>query len=101
MDNIYFLAINKYNNNILRLFPSLWGTLTFNSTSFIIHFREKCFKRNIKNTFRENVFVCEDFSLNRKENKLHRKYRFFSWSTENAKAPPILEIEQNILFHWI
>ena len=31
----------------------------------------------MKNIFRENGFVCEDFSLNRKENELHRKYRFF------------------------
>ena len=29
----------------------------------------------MKKTFRENVFVCEDFSLNRKENELHRKYK--------------------------
>ena len=49
----------------------------------------------MKKTFQENVFVCEDFSLNRKENELHRKYRFFGIATQNAKAPPILEIEQN------
>ena len=28
----------------------------------------------MKKTFRENVFICEDFSLSRKENKLCRKY---------------------------
>ena len=31
----------------------------------------------MKNTFRENVFISEDFSINRKEKELHRKYRFF------------------------
>ena len=50
------------------------------------------FKKNM-NTFRENVFVCEDFSLNPKENELHRKYRFFRGSMKNTT--PILEIEQN------
>ena len=49
----------------------------------------------MKNTFRENVFICEDFSLNHKENELNRKYRFFGVSTENTTPPPILEIEQN------
>ena len=44
---------------------------------FIIHFREKNSKQNMKKTFRENVFVCEDFSLNHKENKLQRKYIFW------------------------
>ena len=28
----------------------------------------------MKKTFRENVFICEDFSLNRKENELRIKY---------------------------
>ena len=28
----------------------------------------------MKKTFRENVFICEDFSLNGKENELRRKY---------------------------
>ena len=49
----------------------------------------------MKNTFQENVFVFEDISLNRTENELHRKYRFFGRSTENTTPPPILEIEQN------
>ena len=31
----------------------------------------------MKKTFRENAFVCEDFSLNHKENELHRKYVFW------------------------
>ena len=60
----------------------------------IIHFREKCSKQNMKNTFSENVFVCEDFFFNLKENELHRKYKGLGGSTENA-TPPILEIEQN------
>ena len=55
----------------------------------------------MKKTFRENVFICEDFSLNRKENKLRRKYGIFGGSTEKNKDPPILEIEQNGWFHWI
>ena len=49
----------------------------------------------MKNTVRENVFVCEDFYLNCKENELHRKYRFFGGSTENITPPPILETEKN------
>ena len=28
----------------------------------------------MKKTFQENVFICEDFSLNRKENELRKKY---------------------------
>ena len=56
----------------------------------------------MKNSFRENVFVCkDDFSLNRKERELHRKYMFFVGSSENANAPPIEEIEQNGWFHFI
>ena len=55
----------------------------------------------MKKTFWENVFVCEDFSLNRNENEFHRKYSFFGGSAEKNKHPPILEIEQNGWFHWI
>ena len=55
----------------------------------------------MKKTFRENVFICEDFSLNRKENELRIKYGIFGGSTEKNKGPPILEIEQNGWFHWI
>ena len=55
----------------------------------------------MKKTFRENVFICEEFSLNRKENELRRKNGIFGGSTEKNKAPPILEIEQNWWFHWI
>ena len=55
----------------------------------------------MKKTFRENGFVCENFSLNRKENKLHRKYKVFGGSMENLSPPPILEIEQNGWFYWI
>ena len=63
--------------------------------------REKLSKQNMKKTFRENVFICEDFSLNRKENELRRKYGISGGSTEKNKDPPILEIEQNGWFHWI
>ena len=49
----------------------------------------------MKKTFRENVFIWEDFSLNRKENELRRKYRVFGGYKEKNKDPPILEIEQN------
>ena len=55
----------------------------------------------MKKTFRENVFICEDFSLNRKENELRRKYGILGGSTEKNKDPPILKIEQNGWFHWI
>ena len=78
---------------------SVRGSLTFKFDILIIQFGEKCSKQNIKKTFRKNAFVCEDFSLNRKENELHRKYMFFGGSTEKHKAPPILEIEQNGWFH--
>ena len=78
----------------------LKGPLTFKFNIFIIQFREKCSKQNMKKTFRENVFVCEDISLNRKENELHRKYKVLEGSTENL-SPPILELEQNGWFHWI
>ena len=68
---------------------------------FIIQCREKWSKQNMKKIFRENVFICEDFSLNRKENELRSKYGIFGGSTEKNKDPPILEIEQNRWFHWI
>ena len=41
------------------------------------------------------------FSVNRKENELHRKCMVFGVSTEITKTPPILEIEQNGWFQWI
>ena len=69
----------------------LRGSLTFKFDIFITQFREKLSKQNMKKTFRENVFICEDFSLNRKENELRRKYRVFGGSTEKNKDPPILE----------
>ena len=47
----------------------------------------------MKNTFRKNIFVCEDFSLNREKNELQRKYSFLAGSMGNTT--PILEIEQN------
>ena len=77
------------------------GSLTFKFNIFIIQFREKCSEQNMKKTVRKIIFVCEDFSLNRKENELHRKYKVFGGSTENFWAPPILEIVQNGWFHWI
>ena len=55
----------------------------------------------MKKTFRKNVFLCEDFFLNLKENELRRKYRIFEGSTEKNKDPPILEVEQNGWFHGI
>ena len=55
----------------------------------------------MKKTFRENVFICEDFSLNGKENEFRRKYWILGGYTEQNKDPPILEIEQNGWFHWI
>ena len=47
----------------------------------------------MKKSFRENVFICEDFSLNRKENELRRKYWILGGSMEKKGDPPILEIE--------
>ena len=41
----------------------------------------------MKKTFPENVFICDDFSLNRKENELRRKYRVFGGSTEKNNEP--------------
>ena len=55
----------------------------------------------MKKPFLENVFICEDFSLNRKENELRRKYRVLGALRKKNKDPPILEIEQNGWFHWI
>ena len=43
----------------------------------MFQFREKLSKQNMKKIFQENVFICEDFSLNRKENELRRKYGIF------------------------
>ena len=66
----------------------------------MFQFREKLSKQNMKKTFLKKVFICEDFSLNHKENTLRKKYGIFGGSTEK-KSPPILEIEQNGWFHWI
>ena len=88
------------NSDQLRKWFVLRGSLTVKFNIFIIQFREKCSKQNMKEPFRENVFVCEDFSLNRKENELHRKNKVLGGSTDD-KDPPILEIEQNGWFHWI
>ena len=53
--------------------------------------REKWFKQKgfIFHGIEESVIR---FSVWRKENELHRKYKVFGWSTENAKALPNLEI---------
>ena len=86
---------------ILSLWEILRLLLTFNSTSFIKHFREKCSKQNMKNTFLENIFVCEHFLSIVKKTSCIDNLRFLEGSMENAKAPPILEIERNGFFHWI
>ena len=41
------------------------------------------------------------FSVQCKENELHIKHKVLGGATENAKAPPILELAQNEWFHWI
>ena len=92
---IYYSPIHPYLTDCVNVWSSTYrtnlrGGLTFKFNIFIIQFREKCSKQNMKKTFRENVFVCEDVSLNRKENELHGKYRFFGGSTEKNKDPPIL-----------
>ena len=79
----------------------LWVSLTFNLTSFIIHFREKCYKQNMMNTFYENVFVCKNFLSTVKKMSCIENLWFFGGCTENAKALQIVEIEQNGWFHWI
>ena len=45
-----------------------------NSTSFIIHFREKCLKQNIENTFSENVLVCENFLSTLKKTRCKERF---------------------------
>ena len=55
----------------------------------------------MKKTFREIVFVCKDFSRNRKENELHRKYEVFTGLRKMKRIVLILDIEQNGWFHWI
>ena len=51
------------------------------------------------NTFLEKVFVYEDFLSTVQKMSCIENIRFWGGSTENAKAPPILEIEQNWCFH--
>ena len=41
----------------------------------------------MKKTFRENVFICDDISLNCKENELRRKYRVFG-ALRKKNEPP-------------
>ena len=76
----------------------LRGPLTFNSMFFIIHFREKYYKQNMKNTLWENVFVCKNFLSTVNKTSCIENISFLRGSKENAKAPPILEIEQNAWF---
>ena len=75
-----------------------WGMLTKEKKFFIMHFRERCTKQNMNTTFRENVFICEDFLATVKKTSCIENIRFWG-STENATPPPILEIEQNCWFH--
>ena len=41
----------------------------------------------MKKTFRENVFICEDFSVNRKENELRRKHGFLGLYGKEQGSP--------------
>ena len=73
--------------SILQISATLRGSLTFELNIVIIHFREKCSKQNMKKTFRENVIVCEDFSLNCKENELHKKFWFLGGLRKRTRIP--------------
>ena len=42
----------------------------------------------MKKTFQKIFFICEDFSLNRKENELRRKYRVLAGSMEKRLHTP-------------
>ena len=42
-----------------------------------------------------NIVCFETFSVQRKENDLHRKYRFLGGPAENLSSPTISQIEQN------
>ena len=55
---------------------------------------------NKKDLFFHGIEESVRFSVRCKENELHRKYKGFGGSTENASRP-ILRIEQNLCFHWI
>ena len=54
-------------------------------------------RRGLLHECPQSLFIFyNSFSLVQcKENELHRKYKIFGRSMENAKAPPILEIVQN------
>ena len=54
----------------------LRASLTVNSKFFIMHFREKYFKQNMKNTFWENVFVCKNFLSTVKKMGCRKNIRF-------------------------
>ena len=41
------------------------------------------------------IVYFHTFSVKRKENDLHRKYRLFGGYAENLSSPTISEIEQN------
>ena len=55
----------------------------------------------MKKTFRDNVFVRGYFLSNVKKTSCIENIKFLWGSTENAKALPILEIEQNGWIRWI
>ena len=57
--------------------------------------REKWFKQKIFLFFHVIEESVIRFSVWCEENELHRKYKFFGGSMENATPPPILEKEQN------
>ena len=42
-----------------------------------------------------NIVCFETFSVKRKKNDLHRKYRLFGGRAENLSSPTISQIEQN------
>ena len=65
---------------------------TVKKTSFIIYLREKCSKQNIYHEV-SHIVCFETFSVKRKENYLHRKYRHFLGPAENLSSPTISQIE--------
>ena len=43
-----------------------------------------------------NIVCFQTFSVKRKENDLHRKYRILGGPAENLSSPTISQIEQNL-----
>ena len=58
------------------------GSLTINLMSFIINFRDKCSKQNMKNTFWENIFVYKNFLSTVKKMSCIENIRF--WGESNS-----------------